>query len=121
MSVIDVNQIIRNFAHDANTLAEAVALKKMIVPRFGESYESLPLILSEIKQDVSSTLQNLQQSQQSQLALAALLDGQKLIGNTSAEAAITAFIDDSLTAQIRADGLEIKGKAQPNTTITVEY
>lgn len=55
------------------------------------------------------------------LSIAALLNQQQIIGNTSAQAAITAFIDDSLTANMRADGLEIKGKAQPNSTIIVEY
>lgn len=55
------------------------------------------------------------------LSIAALLNQQMIIGNTSAEAAITASIDDSLTANMRADGLEIQGKSQPNSTITVEY
>lgn len=55
------------------------------------------------------------------LNIAALLNQQMIIGNTSAEAAITASIDDSLTANMRADGLEIQGKSQPNSTITVEY
>lgn len=55
------------------------------------------------------------------LNIAALLNQQMIIGNTVVQAEVTAFIDDSLTANMRADGLEIKGKAQPNSTITIEY
>lgn len=56
-----------------------------------------------------------------EIALAALLNQQQIIGNTAPQAAITATIDDSLTAKIRADGLEIKGKTTPNAIVTVEY
>lgn len=55
------------------------------------------------------------------LSIAALLNQQQIIGNTAPQAQITATIDDSLTVKVRADGLEIKGKAQPNSTIIVEY
>lgn len=56
-----------------------------------------------------------------EIALAALLNQQQIIGNTAAQAEVTAAIDDSLVARIRADGLEIKGKTTPNAIITVEY
>lgn len=52
--------------------------------------------------------------------LAASLEQQNIVGNTLAMADVSAFIDDSLTAQIRADGLEIKGTAEPNATIEVQ-
>ena len=118
MNAIDVNQIIRDFISDANTLAEAVSLQKIIVPRLGEPYKSLPLILSEIEQRAGSILE---ESSRPNLTLAVALTQQKINGNTLPQSQVTAFIDDSLTAKIRVDGLEIRGKAQPNSTVTVEY
>lgn len=55
------------------------------------------------------------------LTLAALLNEQTVVGNTAVQASISVSIDESLTAQMRADGLEIKGTAEPYSTITVEY
>ena len=107
MSVIDVNQIIRNFAHDANTLAEAVSLNKIIIPRLGEPYKSLPMILSQIEYRPN-------------LTLAASFSEKTIIGNTAAQASISVSIDESLTAQMRADGLEIKGTAEPNANIQIK-
>lgn len=54
------------------------------------------------------------------LTLAALLNEQTVVGNTAAQASISVSIDKSLTAQMRADGLEIKGTAEPNANIQIK-
>lgn len=54
------------------------------------------------------------------LHLTALLEQQNIIGNTLALADVSASIDDSLTANIRIDGLEIKGTAEPNSEIQIQ-
>lgn len=49
------------------------------------------------------------------------LDVNQIAGTTATSAAVAAAVDDSLTAQMRIDGLEIKGRTLPGSTITVEY
>lgn len=53
------------------------------------------------------------------MSLDATLDHQIIKGKTAGSAKVTAVVDDSLTAQIRADGLQIKGRALPSSKIMI--
>lgn len=53
--------------------------------------------------------------------LAATLDANQITGTTANNAVVAAAVNDALTAQMRIDGLEIKGRSLPGSTITVEY
>lgn len=54
------------------------------------------------------------------LILSATVSKEKVVGSTVPTANINVVVDESLSANMQADGSKIIGKTTPNSTITIE-